>query len=78
MNFNELEILDTKIEVIRKEDLNPGDLVLIKCARGDEKVVANWADEFFKAYKVRVGTVWSDMEFKVFGASTELPSKSSL
>ena len=60
-------MIDTveKIEVIKAQDLSPGDMVLVKCAKRDAKGVAAWAEKYFKNYGVQVSVIYPDMEVQV-------------
>jgi hypothetical protein len=59
------------IQVIRREDLRPGDFILVKAPQDKMKVVAEWADMFFKGTKCRVGVILPEMEIRVVGSQQE-------
>lgn len=47
----------TKIEVIRVEDLKPGDLVLVGCPEEKMVPVAEWCQHFFKGRGLRTSAI---------------------
>lgn len=59
-----------KIEVIKAQDLNAGDLVLIKCSEKDMEVTSRWAEDYFGPYKVMIGIILPNMEVLVIKDKT--------
>lgn len=55
---------EIKFELIKKEDLKPGDMVIIKCKKEELKAAQHWADRFFPS-GVRIGIVHDSIEFGV-------------
>lgn len=56
---------DPKIEVIRRDDLEPGDYIIVKCHKADLQEIAQWADWFFKGSNCRVSVLYDGVEVKV-------------
>lgn len=47
------------IYVIRREDVQPGDMIMIKCRREDSEAVHR------KGCRCRVGIIWDSMDIQV-------------
>lgn len=63
---------DLKIQVIPVESLEPGDYVLITADRTkvDPKLVAKWAEDYFRKARVRVGIMLDGVTVQVIKGSS--------
>jgi hypothetical protein len=62
----------TQIQVIRAEELNPGDIVLIKAKYEDMNQVSQWADRFFHPFRCHVGVILDTMSVQVITPDEEV------
>ncbi len=53
------------LQVIRAEELRPGDMVVIKCSKDQFENASRWASHIFKGYNCRIAVVYDNIQIDI-------------